>query len=385
MKKFLKKIIINIVPSYKSIIGKQNKKVICSYINDSFLFEKTNSNILLKHGNKREALVIRDVFNELGFNFYSIRYDKSMRINKYKKWSNPQIVFGIEPNFEKLSEKYNKSIKIYYATGAYKEHQNKMIKIRTDYVNEYKLSKIPYYRMVSENNAAFKADYIIQIGSKYTIETYPKELRDKIYTIRQSSFEFLNLNINDKKKAYKKNNYMWFGSNGSILKGLDILLEYFKNDPMVNLHIVGPIDDEFIDVFKEELFCTNNINYYGYIPIYDSKLIEIANKCSFIIYPSASEGGVPGSVLNMMKLGLIPILSKYASFDEIDQLGIKIDELNQKQINKAIRKSKKLNEKELEIKFIECSKYVNDNHTLKTFKEDFKRALLKILSNERRI
>ncbi|WP_029162234.1 glycosyltransferase [Clostridium scatologenes] len=381
MKKLLKNIIINLMPDYKSIINRQGKSVLFSYINDGYWLKK-GSKKLLTHGNKLESLVIKNIFNEFGFNFYSIRYDKKIDVKKYRK-VNPKIIFGIEPNFEKLCRAYPDAIKIYYATGAYVEHQNNMVKIRTDYVNNKKQCNIPYYRMVPENNAAKLADYIIQIGSGYTIETYPKKLRNKIILIRQSSFEFLNLDIEEKKKVFDKKSYLWFGSNGSILKGLDLVLDYFKKNKNLYLHIIGSIDKEFKKVYEKELFYTQNIIYHGYIPIYDPQIVEIANKCSFIIYPSVSEGGIPGSVINMMRLGIIPITGIYASSKDIEKYGYILKNTKLTSIDNMIQETQKISDDNLIYKFKACSEYSKNNYNLKVFESDFKSSLNEVLEFSR--
>lgn len=378
MKEQLKKIIMNLIPDYKSFINSYNNTVLCSYVNDGFLLNK-NSKKLLTHGNKIEAILIKEVFNDLGFNFIAIRYDKDINLGKYEKY-NPAIVFGIEPNFEILCNKFPEALKIYYATGSFIEHQNNMVKFRTDYVNNLRNSDIPYYRMVPNNKAAYLADYIIQIGSDYTIDTYPEELRKKIFIIRQSSFEFLKMDKQKKFELYERNNYMWFGSNGTILKGLDLVLEYFKSNPHLYLNIIGPIDREFEETYKFELYELPNITYHGYIPIYDSKIVEIANKCSFLIYPSASEAGAPGSVINMMRLGLIPILVKYCSFNEILDIGFLIEDLTISSIENSIEKSQQMNNEELLFKFEECMYYATSNFTQNNFKNDFRLVCERILS-----
>jgi len=129
--KIFKKIIKKINPEkqiFVSRIANSEKWVCVSYIADPF-YHKGNKEYMSRHQNKKESLLIVDVFNELGYNVFVINH-------KYKKLPpsniNFDIIFGIEPNFEKLCVKYPFAWKIYYATGAYFEHQNSAIKKRTD-------------------------------------------------------------------------------------------------------------------------------------------------------------------------------------------------------------------------------------------------------------
>lgn len=98
-----------------------------------------------------------------------------------------------------------------------------------------------------------------------------------------------------KNKNYKdaKKHFLWFGSSRLIHKGLDLLLEIFKELPDLHLHVCGPINNElkFKDIYYEELYNTKNIHTYGFINIQSKSFKGIINKCAFIIFPSCSEGG----------------------------------------------------------------------------------------------
>lgn len=380
IKNTIKNIYINSLKDYHSTVAEECPWVFSSYIPEPF-YKENNSKFMLKHQNRRESLVLRDVFNNQGFNYLSMRYDKKINYNNLIT-EKPNIIFGMGKNFVELSKEFSKAKKIYYATGSYPWHQNHMVKKRTDEVNIKKGSSIPYYRTVLEDDRINISDFIIQIGSKYTVETYPEEYRKKIYTIRQSSFEFLNLDIIEKKKCASIKNYLWFGSGGSILKGLDLVLEYFSKQKNLHLHVVGNVDYDFKKIYKNELFNNPNIKFYGYLPIDSQKLKDIAMNCSFILFPSGSEGGLPGSVINMMRLGLIPIVSKYAASDEIFQTGgLIIKELEQNQMAATIEASQKYSEKEL-FEFFQCNyEHSKNNYNLETYKKDMTNVLEDILNN----
>lgn len=374
----IKKFLINIFDEYDSIVSKESNWVYVSYLSETYRLEGLKL-YMKTHQNKQESLIIRDVFNELNYNFKAIRYDnRNINLKKISK-NKCDIIFGIEPGFGVLCDNNLSSKKIYYATGSYFKHQNNMIIKRTDEVNRKKNSNIPYYRLVENHNSVEKSDYIIQIGSRYTIETYPEEYRDKIILINQTSCERIDLNIEEKIKEYSRDEYLWFGGKGSILKGLDLVLDYFHKQPNYKLHIVGPVDEEFKKVYKEELFNYKNIIYHGYLAVDSEELNKIANKCSFVILPSGSEGGLPGSVINMMKLGLIPIVSKYAACNYVKEKGFIIKELSEEGIDEIINKSQNLSNSQIESLFVENNKFIKHNYNKKVFKSQLKEALKNIL------
>jgi glycosyltransferase involved in cell wall biosynthesis len=254
-----------------------------------------------------------------------------------------------------------------------------MIINRTDEVNRKRKSNISYYRLVNDHKSVELADFIVQIGTNYTIQTYPEQFKKKIKLIRQSSFEFLNYNENLKKEKFEKNVFLWFGGRGAILKGLDLVLEYFSKNKDLVLHVVGPVEEQFCKVYEKELFFSSNIYFHGYLPVYSEKFLKIANEASFIILPSASEGGIPGSVINALRLGMIPIVSKYAAMDDIMEYGFLIESLSAEGIEKAVKKSLRLSKEDILNLFRKNYNFVSSNFNIKTFSSDFESVISDII------
>lgn len=343
-----------------------------SYIPSPF-FKRNDIKYLSGHQNRKESLLIGDILENFGFSYIVERFDL-----KTNKNDNYQIVFGLEPNFCKLALKNKDSIKIYYATGAYCKHQNSMIKLRTDSFNKKNNYNIKYSRLVEEHNAYDLADYIFQIGTKWTIETYPKELQSKIIIIDQSSEEFNDFDTTEKLKNTKKNKFIWFGSNGSILKGLDIVLEYFSQKPEYELYIVGSVDADFKPYLNKVIKESNNIKFTGYMYVHDPEFYRIIEECAFLVFPSASEG-CPGSVINLMKMGVIPIVSKYAAVDEIQNLGFVIDDFTSESLGATIDVVQNMSDDEIMNLSMKNIEYSREKYNLARFKLQFELNLSNIL------
>ena len=300
------KLNINII--YKKKISKSSPWVFISYIPEA-LYRKNDIEYLNSHQSKREMSKIVDVFHSLGYNVYVTNYKSNKLPN-----ITPEIVFGLEPQFERACKRWSDSLKIYYATGAYYEHQNYYTKKRTDEFNLKYNASYPYQRLVSISNRCEIADYIFQIGSKYTLETYPLNIRNKIRIIRQSN-TIINKKIIERDFSNRKD-FLWLGSSGAILKGLDLAIDFFKEKSNLNLHIVGNVDDTFKGIIQ----CNNytNIKFYGFLNTSSEEFISIIKKCNFLLYPSCSEG-CPGSVINTMSYGVVPIVTKWAAFNDIKE------------------------------------------------------------------
>lgn len=176
------------------------------------------------HQNKREALIIGKIFYSLGYNV------KVARCNAPKECDDRHydIIFGLDPNFVTMSQKNPQALKIYYATGAYWKHQYSIVKNRIDSFNKKHGTHLPYSRSVDAHNSCEIADIIFQIGSSFTIQTYPPELQNKIKIINQSSNFSQECNLQHKLQSVSIKDFLWFGSSGSILKGLDLVLDFLS-------------------------------------------------------------------------------------------------------------------------------------------------------------
>lgn len=314
------------------------------------------------HQNRKETVAMVDVFNELGYNVYL----HDFTINTKLPNINPVIVLGLEPNFNRACKKWPNAKKIYFATGAYYKHANKQIITMTDYINKKYDGHISYKRMTKEHDACELADVIMQIGSSYTVATYPKKLSDKIVLIDQSSQGRI---VEDKKYA-SENEYFFMGSGGNVLKGVSVLLEYFSKHLELKLNIIGPIEDEFYEAVKTLI--TDNIVLHGFVNMKSDKMYEIASKCNFVVYPSGTEGGCPGAVINSMKMGLVPIVTPWAAFDGLEDCGFVMKDWSVDALSQGIDWSLHLSKDEVSKKSQAALTICRNKFNMDRFKEQFK-------------
>lgn len=360
---------------YVSRISKKAPWVYVAYISEIF-YNKNNVNVLNSHQNRREALAQVEFFNEMGYNVYVQQYLSKGKIPKRKF----DIVFGHEPNFVRAALQNPQAIKIHYVPGAYIDHRNGQIRKMTDYVNRTYNSSIPYRRLLEYDNqnhnskvAYDLADKILMIGSKYTIETFPEHLRSKIVTIHQSTQ--LTRTIGNIQYA-PSNEFFFMGSGGNLLKGISLLIEYFSKHQEYIINIVGPIEPDV----KEALsgIVTSNIKMHGFVDVNSDDMLKIMGRCNFVIYPSGSEG-MPGAVLNSMKNGLIPIVTRWAAFDEVEEYGYILDDWTTDAIDKGIKWSNLLSQDEIIALKEKCSQYVDKTYSLERYKQEFRDFFVKYI------
>jgi uncharacterized HAD superfamily protein len=347
---------------------KFGKNVLISYTVLPFL---TNKN---SHANIQESKLIANIFKNLGFNVDIIHYTNQREI-KYKKYD---VVFGFGEPFEN-SFKQNNLKRLYYATGAHICHQNYSEITRIKEVNKkYNTNLLPK-RLVPWNwsMSTSLSDALIVIGNEWTKSTYTKYTTKEVFSIRATALinnECINI-VRDIKKT--KKSFLWFGSSGLIHKGLDLCLEYFSEDKDLTLHICGPMEDDFKELFGS-YFGKENIYYHGFTDVKSQKFIDIVSQCSFSILPTCSEGQAT-SLLTTMGAGLIPIATQYSGVD-VNKLGFLIDELNVDSINKVVQRVVTLDNQEIENKSEKLIKYIKDNHTLVSFEENLKTLVSKVLN-----
>ncbi len=367
--------IINPKRIYIGNLYKSNfsKNVLISYI--TYPFFKGLSG----HSNTQEVLEIARIFNELEYNVDIINYSTNIKKIKFLK-KEYSIVFGLEPNFIKLIKKFNPQKSIYYATGSHFYFQNKAEQKRIESLNYRKKSELSSVRYVKPHDSSLMADAVICIGNRQTKETYRNRC-NQIECIRVSAYSYFPFQsiINNKNWNLAKKNFLWFGSSGAVHKGLDILLDIFKETPNINLFIAGNIKKEksFMSLYSKELFNLPNIFFKGFINPHSESFKKLMNTCGFVVMPSCSEG-MSSSVATCMHAGLIPIISKETGIGEND-IGIILKKNSHEIIKNEMLKSTKKEAKWIENESKKSYDYAKNNFTIKIFSNDFKKALIKIL------
>jgi len=165
-----------------------------------------------------------------------------------------------------------------------------------------------------------------------------------------------------------------------IHKGLDLLLEVFKDSPDLHLHVCGPIDDEpeFKACFYDELYKRKNIHTYGFIDLRSDVFDYLMKTCAFVIFPSCSEGGA-ASVVNVMgNGGLVPVVTRESSVS-INDYGIEINDCKAEEVAQAVRKANQLTIEDIRTRSLYCCEYTARHHSIEMFSKALKDALNTLL------
>lgn len=222
------------------------------------------------------------------------------------------------------------------------------------------------------------ADYGIIIGNEFNAQyMYPfflKSYRIKVNAIFNSSFSF-----SEKKWTKIRTHFTWFGSNGTIHKGLDILLDYFKLNPDIVLNVFGlskaekPIMNRYKNI--------SNIIFNDRVSVQSQSFIDnVVMNNTFVILPSCSEGMASG-VATCMAHGLIPIVTRESGLDPQPFI-LELDDYYLESIDSLIKTVLTYSNEELSRLSRECYDYASKEFSLDNFTSNFANIIDDIINNE---
>jgi len=348
----------------------------------SYLVKPFKKGVSLTHTNQAEVLQIARVFDELCYNVDVTNFN-SNRVLDFNKYD---VVFGFgEPLDKSFYRRIRRILTIYYGTGMHIFENNcaslKRIKDTYQKTGKYLLNSA---RIVERAWCiqTVLADAIITLGNKATVESYRKYYTGPIFRIPCSYYRVTNCKdiLQKKDFAHSKQHFLWFGGGGLIHKGLDLLLEVFKDSPDLHLHVCGPIDDEpeFKACFYDELYKRKNIHTYGFIDLRSDVFDYLMKTCAFVIFPSCSEGGA-ASVVNVMgNGGLVPVVTRESSVS-INDYGIEINDCKAEEVAQAVRKANQLTIEDIRTRSLYCCEYTARHHSIEMFSKALKDALNTLL------
>ena len=350
-----------------------NKTALLSYIRSVFENEEKINNS--RHTNRLTTQIIAKTLNELGYNVDVIDCmdDFKESFDKYN------LVIGLGKTLDNVLQMRNNASKtkvIWFGTGCNPLFSN-VITIRriTDFHKKHGKILLSSSRYIKEDWVLQHefADWIILHGSTFAKATYRNE---NISTIHAPVFIKHTIARTDEEWNSAKQNHIWFGSDGAIHKGLDLIIDAFAERKDCTLHICGNVKNEndFFNYYSSVITSAGNIKYHGFVNVESDEFKQILKSSAFVIYPSASEGNSPAVITCMANGGLIPIVTKNTDVD-LNGYGLLINEFSATAVIDAINKSQKLTVEDLKK---QSEVIIEETHRLNSFdhfKEDFKLKL----------
>lgn len=378
----LDKVFISLALKFKKNIvqnigtGKESKKVLLYFKSDPFFSKRLRNKYV--HTNNEEIVSMVKILNEFGYLVDVVDRDSSWEeILKLKDINYDLLISNCAGNSAKhhieMSNQLSFKKRVVFAAGPEPIESNKLVAAQYKRFEDRNNLEFAPQRMVKGANFEDRfqnIDSIFYIGNEFGKSTYSKYDIPSHRIYPSTSFK-INDNVDLSSKDPK--HFVYFGGNGAICKGLDLVLETFDGLTDLKLDICAPNDDEkFWNFYKDVLKRNPNITYHGFVKIGGEKYNEITKSASYIIFPGSAEGCAT-SVTTCMRRGIIPVVT-YQTGVDIGDFGHLIESTDVSYIEELVTSVSQTSKDELDIrikKTIEESK----KYTLVNFEKSFREAL----------
>lgn len=353
---------------------KNQKKVLLCYLNYETVMKENEKHF--KSSNYVEILYIIRAFIALDFSI-DVCAANDERVFEVVDSSKYDYILGFGSVFRKMSENTNACKIIYMTENPYIISKNNA-KERMDYFYERHGRRISQYSRTGtfyKEHDEENADIVICLGeegyySKPTYRLFPSGLFNKNFR-----FKF----FSDSECTEAKKCFIVYGTTGVVHKGIDLLVDIFKEHLDWTLIICG---DNTSGKLKDiGISLSNNIVDMGYVDTESDLFLNLVNRCAFIVLPSCSEASTTG-VLTGMRHGLIPIITKNNGFEKCGEVCLFFDDFHLENIEKKI----------LDVIDWDCDmvnsyryrvfEYANKHFSINSFSDSMLDILKTIISNE---
>ena len=227
------------------------------------------------------------------------------------------------------------------------------------------------FKLIEDNHAIEHADCATCLGNEFTVNSYA--FADKPIHRIPISVPFTYPWPERKSLESVRRTWLWFGSEGFVHKGLDLVLEAFAGMPDFTLYVCGPMErePEFQQAFYEELYRTPNIRTLGWVDVGGARFRDVANRSLGLIYPSCSEGG-GGSVYTCMHAGLIPVVSRESSVDVDASYGCLLKDCRVETLRDEVRRFGDMSPADLKTMAERAWSFARAHHTREAFAEAYR-------------
>ena len=323
---------------------KGSRRAICIYLVEPFLLRNGNRKFLY-HQNFGQALLIAYLLKERGFVVDVLDYrnneDLSVVTNGYDLLISHRYELG--PFGQSLP---TRTRKLYLASGMNHRVSNKKLRERHEYLRKRRGCVLSNLKWTDENiEFPREADAVAGFGNSYTVGTWHPDVKGPIYPFNNYGFDWTEPIQREISRA--KKNFLFFGSGQQLLKGLDLVLEFFPSHPELQLFVCGKFrdDPDFCRCYEMELFQSDNVHAIGFIRTDSHAFHRIASQCAFVIHPSCSEGQ-PGSTIQCMHTGMIPIVTRESGID-VEEFGILLTDVSVEGIESVVLNAAQMNDQTL--------------------------------------
>jgi glycosyltransferase involved in cell wall biosynthesis len=257
------------------------------------------------HSGFGESLVLLELLLEQGYivDFFHLFGTPEI------EWAKYQLVIDAGQNLEKAPEVKGQK-RIFYSTACHwKTFRENQMARSVSFQNRNGLLIKPD-RDIEAGYSDDCADIITCFGGSYQWASFGNNASK----VRSLNISCTHIPLSFEKRIGNKNKFMWFGGYGPFHKGLDLVIEAFRQLPDCDLYIMGHLNEDpvFLKWCAVEFSKYPNIQFKGWLEPQSQEFQKLASECDGIVFASSSEGGA-GSIIQCMQYGLIPIVNESTS------------------------------------------------------------------------
>jgi glycosyltransferase involved in cell wall biosynthesis len=329
----------------------------------------------VKFSNRGIAYEMVRALNELGYQVDVINFDNTSWVPR----GDYDLFIGHSTeNFVRLTRQLSsRTTRIYFATGMYWRDANDRLSERLENLAARRGVVLPAYRAASEReeSANEAADAIVCIGNEAVARSYAKFGR--VVALSNGVFPVTWQEWREKDFDAGRRHFLFFAGRGNVLKGLDLLLDAFRDTDM-HLHVCQHIESEFWSLYGKECARQPNIHVYGNVKMRSRLFKSLVYRCNWIISATCTEGQ-PGAVLECMGHGLIPIVSEAAHIDVDGDVGLRIQLCDVDGIRNAARAATQISAGQCESMAAKAAEVIRNSYGPVDFRRNFRRAIRSVV------
>ena len=347
-----------------------------NFVVEPFLDEPDEAT-LKSHANYSQAVSVVDALNGLGFNvdITEWRNQNAPNANGY------DVVLGLGNAFSSSCIDSHKNIpRIYFGWGLYSGATQDAIQRRSVDFQRRTGNQIAQ-RHPDDFGPKYATD-IVFLGNEYVRRTYESVSNAITHQLRNPITPGVASTLEKKDFDACRRRFLWMAGYGTLRRSLDVLLEIFHRNPEYELWICGDISHEktFFSYYHDQLHACENIKYLGWVDVTGEEYRKATRNCGYILYPSVSDG-MPGSVVNAMASGLIPIVTEAAGM-ECAGLEIAIPKIEHQIILRIMEEAAVVTPEAMKQRANDVHKFATEFYSQGAFRTSFAAALENALSRQ---
>ena len=309
------------------------KRALMVYLPQAFLFNE-NGPEFFAHQSFRQCKQIAALLADFGY-IVDVAHKSNWRRVKHRDYD---LIIADRADYQGL-DSFSKSAapKIFLATSMDYGLHNTNLRRRHERLVQRRNLGVEIRRHYPEAMPYLaRADAVAGFGNGFIMSSWTGRFSGPLYPF--NNYGFANTADTAERKNYReaRRHFLFFASRSQVQKGLDLLLEIFPKHPDLHLYICSDFEKErdFCAAYRKELYETRNIHPIGWLTVNSALYNEVVQKCAYVIHPTCSEGQ-PGSVVQCMHSGLIPLVTKWAGIDTKD-FGVTFDEDSLEAIERTV-------------------------------------------------